>query len=77
VKVIDYFGSSDFENAETLEGTIFLKTKSDKFKSHWAVLRGNEFYCYRRQQDAKHRIMHCLMGIYIKDMDVETCPKTN
>lgn len=54
----------------------FLKTKSDKLKSHWGVLRGNDFYCYRHKTDATHRFMHCLVGVYVKDMDDEICPIT-
>ena len=30
-----------------MEGVCFLKTKTDRFKEHWAVLNGNEIFCYR------------------------------
>ena len=30
-----------------LEGICYLKTKTDRFKEHWAVLNGNEIFCYR------------------------------
>ena len=29
-----------------LEGNVYLKTKSERFKKHWAVLTGNELFCY-------------------------------
>ncbi len=30
-----------------MEGPCYLKTKTDRFKEHWAVLNGNEIFCYR------------------------------
>ncbi len=29
------------------EGDCYLKTKTDRFKKHWAVIMDNEIYCYR------------------------------
>lgn len=60
-----------------------LKTKTDRYKEHWCVLNGNELYCYRKKEDAeilkmndasspsKHRVMHSLIGTFIKDMPPE------
>lgn len=48
-----------------LEGKCYLKTQSDKFKSHWVKLEGNEIFCFRRKDDAFHRVMHCLSGTFI------------
>jgi len=46
--IVQRFG----EQTETLEeqlyeGQCFLKTKTDRYKEHWAVLSGNELYCCR------------------------------
>lgn len=59
-----------------MEGVCFLKTKTDRFKEHWAVLNGNEIYCYRNAQDTKSRVMHCLAGTFAKDIPEEMCPDT-
>lgn len=60
-----------------------LKTKTDRYKEHWCVLNGNELYCYRKKEDAenlkmndasspsKHRVMHSLIGTFIKEMPPE------
>jgi len=48
-----------------------LKTKSDKFKGHWAMIMGNELYCYRDKDDTVHRVMHCLVGTFIKELPEE------
>ena len=54
------------------EGDCYLKTKSERLKKHWAVIMGNELYCYRKRDDTVHRIMHSLAGIFVKDMAEET-----
>jgi hypothetical protein len=50
------------------EGECYLKTKTDRYKQHWAMVMGNELYCYRRKGDTEHRAMHCLVGTFIKEM---------
>mmetsp|Transcript_30742 Transcript_30742/g.30230 ORF Transcript_30742/g.30230 Transcript_30742/m.30230 type:complete len:119 (+) Transcript_30742:1156-1512(+) len=72
-EIIDSFADKK-ANYAFLEGECHLKTKSDKFKRHWAVLMGNEIYCYRNQNDAAHRVMHCLVGTYIKELVEEHSP---
>lgn len=32
---------------------------------------GNELYCYRHKEDATHRVMHCLVGTFVKELPVE------
>ena len=38
---------TDVEDTTFMEGTCYLKTKTDRFKEHWAVLNGNEIFCFR------------------------------
>lgn len=60
------------ENSEALIQTeCFLKTKSDKFKSHWAVIIDKELFCYRKQSDAAYRIMHSLAGTFVQEIAPE------
>ena len=70
---IENFGQADDNQCKFMEGEVYLKTKSEKFKQHWGVLIGNELYCYRRRTDSDHRMMHCLVGIFIKEMPDEVC----
>jgi hypothetical protein len=44
-----------------------LKTKTDRYKEHWAVLVGKELYCYRQKGDLEHRVMHSLIGTFYKE----------
>jgi hypothetical protein len=47
-EIFESFGNIDrFEKENYLAGKCFLKTKTDKFKEHWAVLNGNEVFCFR------------------------------
>lgn len=33
------------------------------------VLIGNELYFFKHRKDAKHTIMHCLTGTYLKEVN--------
>lgn len=50
----DFSATQDRENKPqiVLEGDCYLKTKTERFKKHWAVLTGNELYCYRSKEDS-------------------------
>jgi hypothetical protein len=62
-------------NPVIMDGVCLLKTKTDRYKQHWCVLAGNELYCYRQEEDFKagepHRVMHSLIGTFIKEMPPE------
>lgn len=72
------FGGDHTEEKQStfMEGVCYLKTKTDRFKDHWAVLNGNEIFCYRSAQDTKSRVMHCLAGTFAKENPEEVCPDT-
>lgn len=71
-EIVDNFGMTDKNEQYTFfEGECFLKTRADRFKTHWAVIMGNELYCYRNKDDALHRVMHSLAGTFIKDLPEE------
>ena len=52
-----------------------MKTKTNSFKKHYGVLLGNELYCYRNKNDKVHRLMHCLVGTFIKELEEEKNPE--
>ena len=76
--IIEGFGcASEGEQVDNYkEGACYLKTKTDRFKEHWAVLNGNEIFCYRSANDHKSRVMHCLAGTFVKEIAEETCPES-
>jgi len=59
------------------EGKCYLKTKTDHFKSHWAVLDGNEILFYRKQGEDDSRVMHILACAFIQEISTEKDPDTN
>jgi calcium-dependent protein kinase len=46
---------------------VYLKTKSDKLSPHWAVLLGNELYCYKDRSCEKHILMHTIVGTFLQE----------
>jgi hypothetical protein len=58
-------------------GTCYLKTKTDRFKEHWAVHEGSEIYFYRTSNDTEYRVMHSLAATFVKSIDTEKCPDSN
>lgn len=68
---IQGFGDYELHEEKCFEGLCYLKTKTDRYKDHWAVLAGNELYCYRQKGDTEHRVMHSLIGTFIKDLPKE------
>lgn len=77
-EIFESFGNLDkFEKENYLAGVCFLKTKTDKFKDHWAVLNGGEIFCYRDQLDTKFRVMHSLAGTFIKELPSEKDPDSD
>lgn len=64
--ILDNFSLQSRGHPEVkLEGKCFLKTRTDRFKEHWAVVEGKDLLCYRKQGDTEHRVMHCLSGTFI------------
>ena len=68
--------TADVEDDLYMEGVCYLKTRTDLYKEHWAVLNGNEIFCYRTKGDTKSRVMHCLAGTFVKELPTETCKNT-
>ena len=72
--VIDDFSASLEKPARqqvVLEGNCYLKTKSERFKKHWAILTGNELFCYQKKEDTTYFLMHSLAGTFVKEMAEE------
>lgn len=64
--ILDNFSLQSSGQPEAkLEGKCFLKTRTDRFKEHWAVVVGKDLLCFRKQGDTEHRVMHCLAGTFI------------
>jgi hypothetical protein len=68
-EVIDNFCCKDADEnpSISLEGEVYLKTKSGTMKKHWAMIKEKELYFYKEKGDEVCKLMHCLIGTYISD----------
>jgi hypothetical protein len=63
-------------DSQVLEGQCYLKTRSDHFKEHWAMISGQDLLCFRQRYDTESRVMHCLTGTYVQTQSPEIDPDT-
>ena len=77
IEPLQGFGDYESHEEKQFEGQCYLKTKTDRYKEHWAIITGNDLYCYRNPQDKEHRVMHSLIGTFIKDMEPEDSVSEN
>lgn len=64
---IKSFATSSQENTLSFEGEMLRKANETKLKKYWYCLLGKELYVYKNKTDEKHKSMHSLAGIFIKD----------
>jgi hypothetical protein len=50
-----------------MEGEMIRKANETKLKRYWYCLLGKELYVYKNKNDEKHKSMHSLIGVFIKD----------
>jgi len=67
---IKSFATSSQENTLSFEGEMLRKVNEKRLKKYWYCLLGKELYIYKNKTDEKHKNMHSLAGIFIKD-DIE------
>ena len=64
---INSFGASTEEDCIQFEGEMIRKATETKLKKYWYCLLGKELYVYKNKQEEKHKGMHNLVGVFIKD----------
>ncbi len=50
-----------------MEGEIIRKAGENKLKKYWYCLLGKELYVYKDKKNDKHKGMHNLIGVFLKD----------
>jgi hypothetical protein len=61
------FVTSQEEECLQFEGEMVRKASETKLKKYWYCLLGKELYVYKNKSDEKHKGMHNLVGVFIKD----------
>lgn len=64
---LESFFSADDKNSVQIEGEMIRKATETKLKKYWYCLLGKELYVYKNRQEDKHKGMHNLVGVFIKD----------
>ena len=50
---------------------MIRKATETKLKKYWYCLLGKELYVYKNKNEDKHKGMHNLIGVFIKDEQEE------
>jgi len=64
---LDTFNASDDTISVQIEGEMIRKATETKLKRYWYCLLGKELYVYKNKKEEKHKSMHSLVGVFIKD----------
>lgn len=64
------------EDCIQFEGEMIRKATETKLKKYWYCLLGKELYVYKNKQEEKHKGMHNLVGVFIKDEPEEYLDST-
>ena len=63
----NFQSEDDTRDSIEFEGEMVRKATETKLKKYWYCLLGKELYVYKNQKEEKHKGMHNLMGVFIKD----------
>lgn len=66
-KELDNFFTASDKNSVTFSGEMVRKANETKLKKYWYSLLGKELYVYKSKSEEKHKGMHNLVGVFIKD----------
>lgn len=64
---LESFNNNEYRNSLQIEGEIIRKAAENKLKRYWYCLLGKELYVYKNKKEEKHKSMHSLVGVFIKD----------
>jgi serine/threonine protein kinase len=73
---LNSFVASGEEDTVQFEGEMVRKATETKLKKYWYCLLGKELYVYKNKQEEKHKGMHNLVGVFIKDEPEEYLDST-
>lgn len=73
---LNSFVASSEEDCIQFEGEMIRKATETKLKKYWYCLLGKELYVYKSQKEEKHKGMHNLVGVFIKDEQEEQLDST-
>ena len=60
------FQTNDSQSVQ-IEGEMIRKASDTKLKKYWYCLLGKELYVYKNKNEERHKSMHSLVGVFLKD----------
>ena len=70
------YQTQEGQNNIQIEGEMIRKATETKLKKYWYCLLGKELYVYKNKREEKHKSMHSLVGVFIKDEAEEQLDST-
>jgi len=70
------FHTNDSSQTVQIEGEMIRKATETKLKKYWYCLLGKELYVYKNKREERHKSMHSLVGVFIKDEAEEQLDST-
>ena len=61
------FHTNDSAQTVQIEGEMIRKATETKLKKYWYCLLGKELYVYKNRREERHKSMHSLVSVFIKD----------
>jgi len=63
--------SEDSKEVVMFDGELMKKTEENTFEKYWFCLENKELFYYENKDDAKHKGMYSLIGVFVKEDDDE------
>lgn len=73
---LDSFCAADDSASVQIQGEMIRKATETRLKRYWYCLLGKELYVYKNKDEEKHKSMHSLVGVFIKDEGEEQLDAT-
>jgi hypothetical protein len=73
---MSHFVTNDDKKSIQMDGEMIRKATETKLKRYWYCLLGKELYVYKKEREEKHKSMHSLVGVFIKDEAEEQLDST-
>jgi len=73
---LNSFMAGGDENTVQYEGEMIRKATETKLKKYWYCLLGKELYVYKNKSEEKHKGMHNLVGVFLKEEEKENLDAT-
>ena len=66
-QIMDSFNKfGDNKESVDIKNYCYIRNTNDQFRKYWAVVKGNELFCYKEKGAEKFEVMHSLANTFIE-----------